>query len=276
MSRPAKTYPQVIDGISSIIDSLPILAVFRTCSGTAKPYKASVLCVWRSLRLGRDTMASGLRTTRQIEQGKGRLTGVSRFIYKCRVSRTFSSDRSFPSPMELFLLAFLNNEEFTSLYKLHKRAGINPGAVSHAVRRLASYGAIERKEEGYRRKRDLSVTSEGWAILEEHWADVLKEPTVDSNALTRAIWVIVALGRSRAPFSGAKLLSEAAERVEAPPQDPRPPSLSDEGYWGSLEAYQWIKDVVDRYQARAMTAALRKVAAVLADLPELGDWQDTH
>ena len=179
-------------------------------------------------------------------------------------------DNPFPTSLELFLIGIIGaSDGVSSLYDLKHRLDINPGAISHAVERLSSRGALVREDEGYRRKRKLSVTDAGHQILREHWATALKERMDDGDALARAIWVIQLMGRMRAPESGAQLLRKKADEIELSLYKISPPKLSPDRQLDVIETYRWIKTVKENHRGRADVATLREIADFVAALPDV-------
>jgi DNA-binding MarR family transcriptional regulator len=157
----------------------------------------------------------------------------------------------------------------SSLYDLKTWLEINPGAISHAVERLTKRGALSREDEGYRRKRKLSVTEEGRRILREHWQSVLNERLDEGESLARAIWLIQVMGRTRAHQSGAPLLREKADKIEKSIRKTNPPRLSPDRQLDVIETYRWIKSVTENHRARAVTDSLREIADFVANLPDV-------
>ena len=175
-------------------------------------------------------------------------------------------DRPFPNGLELFLLLLIGNK-VDSLYELQRQYGLNSGAITHALLRLASKGALKKELAGYRRKRKLIVTSEGGTILHENWKNALDESYEDTQNLVRAALLTwMKLGIS-APQMGAELLRGKAGAIEGAAGNPAKLQLEPGGDSPETpKVYAWIKKKAEYHQAQAMAAMLREVADLVAQL----------
>ena len=63
--------------------------------------------------------------------------------------------------MEYFILALIGRANLTSLYDFQQKAGLQPGGIRSALKRLEEFGLIHRAESSTRRRRNLSLSLEG-------------------------------------------------------------------------------------------------------------------
>lgn len=175
-------------------------------------------------------------------------------------------ERPFPNGLELFLLLAID-EATDSLYELQRHYRLNSGAITHALYRLESKGALVKESAGYRRKRKLTVTSEGRALLNENWKSASDEPFEDIQNLARAALVTMIKLGIRRPQEGAELLRSKADGIQRSARNPAQLELRPGGDLpGKPKVYAWIKEKAEYHQAQAMAATLREVADLVAQL----------
>lgn len=148
--------------------------------------------------------------------------------------------------MEFFLLALIAKAEVKSLYAFQRRAGLEPGGIRPALRRLEHARCITRAESGARRRRDFSLTGRGINFLNQNWTRALRDYP-DGESVLRAACVALLMndlqmaeaylqGMADGRQSGATGKFMDAERLKTKGLDP-------------LNAYAWM---------RALTEAQRR------------------
>jgi DNA-binding MarR family transcriptional regulator len=95
--------------------------------------------------------------------------------------------------MEFFILALVGRIGLKSLYELRQQASLEPGAIISAMKMLENNGLVSRADPGKRRRRDLSLTAAGSALLERSWQACLREYP-DADAVLRAAVVAWVMG----------------------------------------------------------------------------------
>lgn len=171
----------------------------------------------------------------------------------------------FPTTLDLLLIALLERNKLNTIYDLQHKVGINPGAITHSLRRLTETGAVTRQPEGYRRRRAIGVTSVGQQILKLNWPQVLDEPVDDSHSLARLGWLVTIM--STRAGEARNLLEYQAARIER--QEPSPaPAETDKEF--PIRLYIWFLSEAKYHQAQAAAKALRQFARLAAALPAAG------
>jgi DNA-binding MarR family transcriptional regulator len=89
------------------------------------------------------------------------------------------------SAMEYFILALIGRANLTSLYDFQQKAGLQPGGIRSALKRLEEFGLIHRAESSTRRRRNLSLSLEGVRFLNNSWQRSL-QGYPDSESVLRA------------------------------------------------------------------------------------------
>ncbi|HEX6880020.1 MAG TPA: hypothetical protein VF135_06630 [Terriglobales bacterium] len=110
--------------------------------------------------------------------------------------------------MEYFILALINRAGLTSMYEFQHAAGLQPGGIAPAIRRLETLGFLSRGASSRRRRRELSVTPEGEQFLTSSFLQCLHDYP-DLESVLRAACVALLMGK--ADFAG-QYLDDLAER----------------------------------------------------------------
>jgi DNA-binding MarR family transcriptional regulator len=164
--------------------------------------------------------------------------------------------------MEYFLLALIGKASLTSLYALQQRAGLQPGGIRPALKRLYARGFIARAESSARQRRDLSLTARGLAFLNDTWKQSLSEYP-DNESVFRAVCVALLMGNAEYATlylegmsvgrrNSAQEKSMEAERLGKIQRDP-------------LSTYAWMRVLSEARRRGAETEALSTASQFLKE-----------
>src|SRR5208337_3373442 len=106
--------------------------------------------------------------------------------------------------MELFLLGVVTRGKLRSMYELQRTAGLEPGGVRPALRRLEKQELLVRSKEARRRRRLIEVTEKGRQVLEQQWSKCI-QPYPDAESVLRAAGLAVLMGHPQ--YAGPYLIS---------------------------------------------------------------------
>jgi len=140
--------------------------------------------------------------------------------------------------MEFFILALVGRVGLKSLYELRQQAGLEPGGIRSAMKTLETRELISRTDPGKRRRRDLTLTSAGSALLERSWPDCLREYP-DSDAALRAAFVAWVMG---SPVAAGLYLNDIGKsRREKAQQMKYEEEHLKRSQTGPLSSYAWMR-----------------------------------
>jgi DNA-binding PadR family transcriptional regulator len=129
----------------------------------------------------------------------------------CYNSVVTSNERRDPyTLMELFLLGVVTRGKLRSMYELQRTAGLEPGGIRPALRRLEKQELLVRSKEARRRRRLIEVTEKGRQVLEQQWSKCI-QPYPDAESVLRAAGLAVLMGQ---PQSAGNYLNFAANDYE--------------------------------------------------------------
>ncbi len=159
--------------------------------------------------------------------------------------------------MEFFILALIAKAGLRSLYDLQQRAGLQPGGIRPALRRLEQRELLVRAEAGSRRRRAMSLTSSGIALLNDSWRMIVEQDYPDIESVLRAATVAILMGHShrageylwsvgcdRERSAGARLVE--ADRIRKAGAD-------------ELSVYLWMRTLCEAERRRAEGQALQQL-----------------
>jgi DNA-binding MarR family transcriptional regulator len=140
--------------------------------------------------------------------------------------------------MEYFVLALIGRIGLKSLYELRQQAGLEPGGIRSAMKTLETGKLISRTDPGKRRRRELTVTSAGNAIIERSWQGCLRDYS-DADAVLRAALVAWIMG---SPVAAASYLNHIGEsRWERAQQMKQEEEHLKRSQSGPLSSYAWMR-----------------------------------
>ncbi|MGO8760050.1 MAG: hypothetical protein ACLQG3_18195 [Terracidiphilus sp.] len=140
--------------------------------------------------------------------------------------------------MEFFILALVGRVGLRSLYELRQQAGLEPGGIRSAMGTLETGKLISRTDPGKRRRRDLTLTSAGSALLEQSWQRCLREYP-DADAVLRAAFVALGMG---SPAAAATYLNHMSQsRRERAQQMKYEEERLKRSNPGPLSSYAWMR-----------------------------------
>jgi len=165
------------------------------------------------------------------------------------------------SVMEFFLLSLVSHGGLRTTYDLQRHAGLEPGGIRPALRRLEEQELLVRSKEARRRRRLIEVTEKGRQLLDRNWARCL-QPYPDAESILRAAGLFVLVGR---PMDARRYLLDMAnefERKAGPEQlnTFRPESSS------PLEWYQFTRALWQYRRSQSAAQAFRDIATKLEEL----------
>ncbi len=112
--------------------------------------------------------------------------------------------------MELFLLGVVTHGKLRSMYELQRTAGLEPGSIQPALRRLEKQELLVRSKETRRRRRLIEATEKGRQVLEQHWRGSLRT-FADVESILRAAGIAVLMG---APGEASSYLNFMANEYD--------------------------------------------------------------
>jgi DNA-binding MarR family transcriptional regulator len=159
--------------------------------------------------------------------------------------------------MEIFILAVVAHGGLHSLYELQARAGLQPGGVQVALRRLESGGLLERTEQQRRRRRVINVTPEGARVLVEQWRSCVRDyPDIES--VLRAATVGLLMDDLRTTDS---YLVEMAAKHEG--QGNKQPGNELQPGKSPMEFYAWTRWLWEARRHQTVAGVLRQIVGEL-------------
>ena len=143
-----------------------------------------------------------------------------------------------PGAMEFFILALVGRIGLKSLYELRQQAGLEPGGIRSAMKTLETGKLISRTDPGKRRRRDLTVTSAGDALLEHSWESCLRDYS-DADAVLRAAFVAWMIGE---PAAAAEYLNRIGQsRLQRAQEMKYEEEHLKRSKTGPLSSYAWMR-----------------------------------
>jgi DNA-binding MarR family transcriptional regulator len=164
--------------------------------------------------------------------------------------------------MEYFILALIDKAELSSLYEFQQRAGLQPGGIGPALRRLEEVGFVQRAESATRRRRELSLTPIGSRFLHDSFLQCLREyPDVES--VLRATCVALLMGR---PEMAAQYLEGlAVGRRNSAEEKSMDAERLGKSQRDSLSTYAWMRALCEARRRGAESDALSTLGRSLRE-----------
>jgi DNA-binding MarR family transcriptional regulator len=164
--------------------------------------------------------------------------------------------------MEFFILAVIGKARLTSMYALQQRAGLQPGGIRPALRRLERLGFINRAQSSIRQRRELSLTTRGEKSLAQARQRYLQDYP-DAESVMRAACVALLMGDQQAAADyllgqaggrdwAAKDKKMEAERLEKTQRDP-------------LSTYAWMRALTEARRRSAEGEAFSRLGQFLTE-----------
>jgi hypothetical protein len=168
--------------------------------------------------------------------------------------------------MELFLLGVVTRGKLRSMYELQRTAGLEPGGVRPALRRLEKQELLVRSKEARRRRRLIEVTEKGRQVLEQQWSKCI-QPYPDAESVLRAAGLAVLMGQPQCAGNYLNFTANDYERKAGAGQanSMQPQSASPLQLYGSMRTLWQTR----RHQSAA--GVFRDIARELASLGPLND-----
>jgi DNA-binding MarR family transcriptional regulator len=164
--------------------------------------------------------------------------------------------------MEFFILALIGRVGLKSLYELRQQAGLEPGGIRSAMKTLENAELISRTAPGKRRRRDLTLTSTGRAVLEGSWPGCLREYP-DADAVLRAAFVAWVMG---SPGAAAAYLNHVGRsRREKMQQMKYDEEHLKRSQTGPLSSYAWMRISHEVHRRGAESEAFLSMSGSIAE-----------
>jgi DNA-binding MarR family transcriptional regulator len=173
--------------------------------------------------------------------------------------------------MEFFILALVGRVGLRSLYELRSQAGLEPGAIRSAMKTLETGELISRTDPGKRRRRDLTLTPEGSALLERFWQDCLREYS-DAEAVLRAAFVAWVMA---SPAAAALYLNRIGRSRQEKMQQMRYEEEHSRRFQtGPLSSYAWMRISHEVHRRGAESEAFLSMSGFIEERSKLDASQD--
>lgn len=150
--------------------------------------------------------------------------------------------------MELFIMALIERIKLGSLYEFRQRAGLEPGAIRGALRRLESEGLIARSPGGRRRRRQLTLTPEGARVLDEKWRTALVDHP-DAESVLRGAFLAMAMDGPEEVLR--YLFGIEMDRTGKAAEKNREADYRRQNLTSPLSQYQWMRSTVEARRQQA-------------------------
>jgi DNA-binding MarR family transcriptional regulator len=115
-------------------------------------------------------------------------------------------------PLDIFVMAAVFRGGLNTLYAFQRAAGVEPGSISHIIRRLEKGGFLARSEGAKRGKRAMKLTEAGEKFLVEEWKKSM-DAHREIESVLRSATVALLMGDIR---EASRFLSESI--ADRPPQ----------------------------------------------------------
>jgi DNA-binding MarR family transcriptional regulator len=150
--------------------------------------------------------------------------------------------------MEYFLLVLIGPMGLGSLYALRQEVGLEPGGIRSALKHLIDGELIRREDEGKRRRRDMTLTPDGFAVLANSWRSCLLMD-VDSESVLRAASVAWVMDGPRTAaaylYEVGKVRQEQAERMNCESE------YLERSQKGPTSSYCWMRAALEAHRRKA-------------------------
>lgn len=167
--------------------------------------------------------------------------------------------------MEYFILALIGKAGLTSLYAFQQKAGLQPGGIRSALKRLEDLRLIHRAESSTRRRRDLSLSPEGVQFLNHSWQRCLGGYP-DSESVVRATAVALLMehkkiaaqylkGMALSRRYSAKEKTMDGEQLKMKAREP-------------LSTYVWMRSLCEAQRRSAESLAFAALGQFLEEKPQ--------
>jgi DNA-binding MarR family transcriptional regulator len=163
--------------------------------------------------------------------------------------------------MEFFLLSLVSHGGLRTTYDLQRLAGLEPGGIRPALRRLEEQELLIRSKEARRRRRLIEVTEKGRLLLDRNWARCL-QPYPDAESILRAAGLTVLVGR---PTDARRYLMDMANECERKAGQEQANLLRPKSA-GPLEWYQFMRALWQHRRSQSAAQVFRDVARELEEL----------
>ncbi|HUN83889.1 MAG TPA: hypothetical protein VMU48_05885 [Terracidiphilus sp.] len=164
--------------------------------------------------------------------------------------------------MEFFILALIGRMGLASLYAFRQDAGLEPGGIGPAIRRLESLKLITRGEPARRRRRELALTPTGREFLEGRWTGCIRHYGDGESVLRSAGVALIMEGPKRA----ADYLDEmgATRRSESTELKMRQEYL-DRSQKDALSTLEWMRICTEAHRRDAESKAFLSISQSLRE-----------
>jgi DNA-binding MarR family transcriptional regulator len=167
--------------------------------------------------------------------------------------------------MEYFILALIGRANLTSLYDFQQKAGLQPGGIRSALKRLEDLGLIHRAESSTRRRRNLSLSLEGVRFLNTSWQRSL-QGYPDSESVLRAAAVALLMndeelaaqyleGLASSRRRSAEEKTMIGEKLRMRAREP-------------LSTYIWMRSLCEAQRHSAESVAFAALGQFLKEKPQ--------
>lgn len=172
-----------------------------------------------------------------------------------------SADQGFGA-MEYFLLALIGRAGLTSLYTLQQRAGLQPGGIRPALRRLEKGGFLAHAQPSARRRRNLSLTARGVSFLNDTWKQGLSD-YADAESVLRAACVAMLMGDRE--YASDYLLGQSLTRQSAGKEKNMEAERLQTGRLDPLSTYAWMRALTEAQRREGESNAFSKLGRTLKE-----------
>jgi len=164
------------------------------------------------------------------------------------------------SAMDFFVLAMISRGGLHSLYELQQGVGLQPGGIQPVLKKLEQTGFLKRSEQQKRRRRLMTVTSEGEQFLNDGWRECLDEYP-DAESILRATTVAILMGDWQTACTYLMGMASQLERnvLVEPDKPPRRQT------WSPVDWYESMRWSWENGRRKSAANAFREIAKELED-----------
>jgi DNA-binding MarR family transcriptional regulator len=159
--------------------------------------------------------------------------------------------------MEFFLLAVVARGGLHTMYELQHVAGLQPGSIQPAIRRLEEDGLLTRADESKRRRRMMKVTNVGEHVLEKDWARCAQEYADAESIMRCATLMMLMAGADHASHYLANMANKCEQKARDHARMPQ--TLT------PLEWYKFMRSTWEMKRSQSLSDVLRHIAQLLKE-----------
>ncbi|MGA2755417.1 MAG: hypothetical protein ABSE53_16795 [Terracidiphilus sp.] len=164
--------------------------------------------------------------------------------------------------MEFFILALVARLELRSTYAFRVEAGLEPGGIRSALKRLVDAKLITRADEARRRRRDIALTDHGVDVLGTSWRECLHEEG-DAESILRAALVAWLMN---GPDAAAGYLHRVAESRREKAEEMGYKSMhAERSQKGFLSSYAWMRASLEAHRRKAESKAFLSMSRFIEE-----------